>query len=756
MKEIKPIRILRWTLACLIVFMSISYLFGTGFFYAKAESGSITVTNISTESYEFNTAQSGYTDYGRLRVLPDTYSTIESIKITAATFKSFSFTHDFESTSFTTNSSGSGYAWYDKNASAIYWAFYNQPATGEIIITYNKYIFVNITGSASNVSTTDPMDSKHFCFFNDFGTFDCSGDKYEVQTTTTTTDYYNVSYIGNNFLINVTKGSINSKWFLNSSNSSSYTLESSFNRVPFTFLHYNNGLIAKVCILNGDCSSKLINSSGLVSGQGQISFEKSSYSVGEFPVIAWSLSNSNSSYEYYLLLTNPIGNSITLLSTIPISGSTTSLTSFDIAGTWKASIIALDKTCTLPTFFCWLPGDIVAGYTQVLSSQPFLVANITTNKTTYGFRETWNFTVKASGSNKYVIHAYDPNGLLFAVFPGTEVLGNQTILYSPISYTVNGTWTAKVYDIVNARYVAEVKYQIVPTLNGYYVGQLRIIEEKINLKEQNYFIVNYFTVDYTSNGSGIISILKPDQSVFSTISVANGTGKLIVSIPTDSPLGYWTATLVDQSAVYSDQVMVTRNGTVVSQNGTFVVFADKTTYNRLEIVKATYKFPANFDNLSLVLYDANSKIVATAKLPPPEQQLFGYATATIGTTGTSGIWTLALEDNNNVRRASTTFSVSSSAVLTPTPTPKTIQENTNALLSGNLVAILLIMFSFLGIGYEIGGFMGSVIGFGSGFIVLGVLQLVPQWSLFLFAIVVITAFAAMAGKTLVSSGGGND
>lgn len=734
------------------------------------DTGYINLTDTTGYSYTksgFSTGDGSPTSWLQLQFDTTDYNKFTSLNISGITSTWFYKISNASYGYCVSGCSGTIFGWYSKTGQQVGYDFSDDftVTNPNVVLAFYENIFdgnnieqISAGSTSEGVAASRPILIRTNANLAAIG----MGFQYNAVVGTQTSEYYNVTYeFPNYFRVRLDKqGPINTLNRIKNNSNYYFWNESdffSFNNVDKDAgqIHYTNfnGLYIQLYVASGASTIKLVNATGITGGGGGINtvtFTKSGYVVGEFPTINWSIQDYNSSYSYYLQLTNPINNSITLLDNIPTSGSTTSVYDLNTAGSWKSSIIALDNTCTLPTYYCWLPGDIAYAYTQVSSGESVLVANITANKTTYGYREVWNFTVRATGSNKYVIHAYDPDGYLFAVFPATAtgVSGNQTILYSPISYTVNGTWTAKVYDIVNARHVAEVEYQIVPTYQGYYVGQLRILEEKINLEEQN-----YFTVDYTSNGSGTISILRPDQSVFSTINAANGTGRQIVSIPTDSALGYWTAALVDQSAAYSDQVMVTRNGTIVSQNGTFVIFADKTAYNRHETVKATYKFPANFNNLSLVLYDANSKMVASAKLPAPVQQVFGYAIVTIGTTGTSGIWTLALEDNNNTRYASTTFRVSSTAAATATPTPKSIAENTNSLMSGNFITIILIMFAFLGIGYSIGGFMGSVMGFGSGFIVLGVLELVPQWSLFLFAIIVITAFAVVGGKSLVSSGG---
>jgi hypothetical protein len=450
-------------------------------------------------------------------------------------------------------------------------------------------------------------------------------------------------------------GSVSSKIEVRNKTAQKY-IEPTFNTNFFSYGYiYDNGLILKMSDSSGNYDQKTINSSiSGGTGAGAITTNKQNYIIGEAPIITWSITNPNSSYSYFLISTNPIGNTHTISSNIATSGSATDSYNFDVAGTWKESIIALDNSCTLATYYCWISGDILSTTVSVSSTQPALIANITANKTTYAYHEPWNFSVKATGTNQYIIKAFDPNGHLFAGFPSPAVSGNQTILYTPITYTLGGTWTAKVYDIVNAQYVAQTTFIINPTQGGYYVGQIHILEGSIDLAVQQ-----YFTVSYTSNGTGTITIKKPGGSTYTTYPSINGSGQDIITLSSSADIGYWSAILVDSANIYTSQVYVTKAGATTCLNGSFTIFTDKTAYLHGDIVQATYRFPANYNNISVVVYDSNNVKMVSALRPAPEAQLFGYAQITLGTSGTNGAWTIALEDFNKTRYASSTFTVGS-------------------------------------------------------------------------------------------------
>lgn len=79
---------------------------------------------------------------------------------------------------------------------------------------------------------------------------------------------------------------------------------------------------------------------------------------------------------------------------------------------------------------------------------------------------------------------------------------------------------------------------------------------------------------------------------------------------------------------------------------------------------------------------------------------------------------------------------------------------TDEFLSSGMMVVFIILIVFAAMGQVIGGLAGAVIGFGGGFLFSATFGLIPMWALFLFAILIITAFAVMMGKSVV--GGGQD
>lgn len=92
----------------------------------------------------------------------------------------------------------------------------------------------------------------------------------------------------------------------------------------------------------------------------------------------------------------------------------------------------------------------------------------------------------------------------------------------------------------------------------------------------------------------------------------------------------------------------------------------------------------------------------------------------------------------------------STAAATP---PTTIQDKTDDFLSSGMMIVFIILIVFVAAGAYIGGFAGAVVGFGGGFLFCASFGLIPMWALFLFAILIIAAFAFVASDKL--TGGGN-
>jgi len=676
---------------------------------ASAENGNIILSDDKILSYTnaLVTVTPSSSSFTTIHIDNANYNYISSFHIKPS--QATGFVHDFESTTFTITSGaigGTGYAWYDKNTSSVYYSFAGDTliTASTIVINPAKDIFANITMDATNKYSTKVIDSTHpAALWSCYGSpciniGEMPGDYGAVTVATRGTDTYSVLYLPNNlFTVSITKNPyISTKYFILGQNSE-YSRESSFNKVSIdnaTFT-YNDGLYLNATMASGIYLKVLVNSSGTTGGSdaGTITTDKQTYIIGEAPVITWNIITPNPSYSYFLISTNPIGNTHTISSNIATSGSATDNYNFDVAGTWKESIIALNNSCTLATYYCWISGDILSTTVSVSSTQPALIANITANKTTYAYHEPWNLSVIVTGTNQYIIKAYDPNGQLFAGFPSPAVSGNQTILYTPITYTLGGTWTAKVYDIVNAQYVAQTTFIINPTQGGYYVGQIHILEGSINLSAQQ-----YFTVAYTSNGTGIITIKKPDGSTYATYLSINGSGQDIITLSSSADVGYWSAVLVDQANIYTSQVYVSKGAGTTSANGSFTIFTDKTAYLRGDIVQATYRFPANYNNISIVVYDGNGVKLISSLRPAPEAQLFGYASITIGTSGTNGNWKLTLEDFNKTEYASAIFTVGNSPT-TPGGGGSTANTAANLLLVFTYTAFYG-MVIFIGIFYS--------------------------------------------------------
>lgn len=234
--------------------------------------------------------------------------------------------------------------------------------------------------------------------------------------------------------------------------------------------------------------------------------------------------------------------------------------------------------------------------------------------------------------------------------------------------------------------------------------------------------------------------------------LSNGSGALIYTLTNSSVTETWTLVGVNQSGetFYAVTEVVPE-----SSWGYSLSVSPNPAYN-LDTLYMTFTKPIWIDDY-VVVKDAGGTIVFTSGkgqtsgtyyIDPNKEYTYGTWTAywVLGEIGTV----------NKQGQDIFVFTVKNSAkpIIVPNTLPedKGLESQTTYFLeSGMLPAFLMIML-FAGTGMMMGGFSGSVIGFGGGFLFAAIFGFIPIWAVFLFAILIITAFAVMVSGKL--GGGG--
>jgi len=276
---------------------------------ANAETGNITISDDKLYDYSIANAGGGnQINFSKIIVDNTNYNYLSSFHFHPT---GITFVRDFEGSSFTFVSGATGTGgtvWYDKNQSAIYYVFSSDMViTGSIItILPNENIFANLTGLGGGgvtaaVSSTEPVA---LFTFNDAGHKNM-GTYHSVSVALRATDQYNVAYLTNNlFSVSITKNSyVDSKYFIHGA-VSSYSQESTFNKVNIVdaIFQYNDGLYLNATLASGAYTNQLINSTGISgyvppeesptdninpdTGVG-IVFDSSDYAIGDIANISW-------------------------------------------------------------------------------------------------------------------------------------------------------------------------------------------------------------------------------------------------------------------------------------------------------------------------------------------------------------------------------------------------------------------------------------------------------------------------------------
>jgi hypothetical protein len=230
----------------------------------------------------------------------------------------------------------------------------------------------------------------------------------------------------------------------------------------------------------------------------------------------------------------------------------------------------------------------------------------------------------------------------------------------------------------------------------------------------------------------------------------NGSASIIYVLTNSSPLEQWTLIGVNQS---NDTYVATANVNPESIFAYHIAVQPNPAYN-LDTLYLTFSKPVDNINDYVILADASGQTIET----------FQGTSATYYIDPTKsyqyGTWSAYWHDGANqcsvlgqgvCQGTLTTVKVLNGA--RPHTNASTVPIDQQNPLSGmvsnflsNILVPFMMMEIFVGGGALIGGPVGAIIGFVTGFLFLAVFGLMPTWSVLLFAISIILAFAILLGR----------
>jgi len=276
---------------------------------------SIEISNQYQKQYSTSDTVSG-NSFNMSKIYFDTtnYNYFDDFRINASgmPFQQLHFSHSFESTTGSIISGGSGevIGYYDSSSASVYLVCVSvcNIISSPFIIEYDKNIWVNVTSHpvfAFLSNNNAPNINSPLAIYSNSVTNPYLAFYYRVNLHSGVTDTFNVTYLTNNlFNIEVIKGkNLPTKWFINSS-TGTYSYESTFNILDFSFTdYYADGLKIAVTLSAGGVSELTLNTSGYVSSDYTLTANKTFYNLGEQINISYLIQNADTTnYNYFVKL----------------------------------------------------------------------------------------------------------------------------------------------------------------------------------------------------------------------------------------------------------------------------------------------------------------------------------------------------------------------------------------------------------------------------------------------------------------------
>jgi hypothetical protein len=730
----------------------------------SAESGSIVISDDKSYSYSTNSGcgvMSG-ANYSMIKVDNTDFNYLSSFHIHPA---STSFANQFESSSFTfvSGATGSGgVVSYDANQSAVYYVFTSDMVitSNLIIIQLNNNIFQNISSTAGMYNVNQPTLTQpvgiHLHNTNcGVGDGQVAGNYDSVNVALRAMDYYSVTYPFNGFFsVNITKNSyVPSKYFILGS-SSIYSQETTFNKVNISgaLFNINDGIILNATLSSGIFTRVIVNSTNCPNCLGggipqlpqypatgaNIYFDKSSYVIGDNVGITYYVANSTWSSYIFSCEMEFYENDIRKKSVVLSSGADY-LEYTPAAGTLKTNIVCglsrkIEGTASVSVF------PVSQSYIYLLNGTTAKAGAVS------NFSYRWGFT---PSTYRWInIYKYDSNQNTWIKESSNSVqtgsLAN-TLYTTSIIIKSAGKYAAELCDLNKQCPAAKIIFDSVylpnTPISNYSVSNITIINPQASYAQNDWlrFSTRVDATNFTTK-SVSVRLYNTGTTTAQTLQYISNeaeTNQVYLSSPMESGLLSLQLVGANGSGIF---VLAETPLTIsIIDAGGYALTADRYRVCKNEVVAVSAISPGS----------------ATVTFSTVPIQRFNFSGSKTWSIKIAQDVTVSLDVNGEQKKMIPIYvNASCGGTVTPPDTPGTGPEATTKFLSSGMLVVLIVMMIFAGAGQVIGGFSGAVIGFGSGFIFLSVFGYVPVWALFLFAIIAITAFAVMGGKSLVGGGDG--
>lgn len=797
MKDIPIKRILRYAFAVFIVLTISAYSNP-----ANAESGSLEIFAENVSEYHPVNSVSGKTPlFTSLAINNTQFNRINSVYVNYS--GKFVFNGmESDSTPFVVATgaltSCSGFVSYSRSSGAINYIFSGgcDINANTITLTLTNTSFFNNVGTSDTpvnwrANTVAPtVVNPVYIKTTDGNYLVANGDMWYIASlVTNVTNYYDVSYSGNIATVDITKTGAIVSTKVNISNSTALKLyETTFNTNGYsTSFTYDTGIALNMTDQQGNYDFVVVNSTNSTfpstptqgsggSPSGQINYNYNSATIGQTYGVNASITTANYSAAntYYI---HAYDSSNNIISGFPISFSTQNYNSskfwsFNTQGPYHTNLSYCGHTVfDIPDVLCTsgITSKTFLDTASVYIAPVTYAYSITTDKNSYLPGETIIYTINNPSPNKIYMDVFEDN--INIGFGVTELGLNIEIPAGVSGYTTSrtipdnlpkGNYTAY---LISAK-LSEASFEIFDST------EFNITTPS---STSNTLFLGWDRSTYTLGDSGKLTtvsdynsttvyVVSPGGANKTYLFPLNSTNNTIISF---NEVGIWKATLINNTdyKLYSN-VSVFAGSPIGNETFANCLFSanyvcwDNTQYEqgdpytisfRLEITTLTTYNPY------IVIINPNGKNIENISIngsyDSATNTYVGSASGSFTPQATTGIYYARLMPDQLGREGARTSSAAT-VIARVSSVPTTAGETTSTnLLNSGFFAALLIMIVFVGIGMEIGGGMGAIVGFGGGFIMSAIYDLVPTWSIYLFAILVLTAFAVMVGSKV--TGGGN-
>ena len=721
-----------------------------------AENGYINVSDSVSPTYtQTNTGSFKTINWSQMAFDATDFSFISTYYIQSANL--IGFGKDYDSTTFTyisgsTSEPGSGLVSYTKSIKAISFVFYgNKQIKGTLInITYaNTSFFAGIKESDSNirsqtVAVAVNVGKPVYVKTTDGEVFTGNADiTFIAGVSNDVANRYDVTYPNGNYaLVSIQKvgvATIATKTSV--SNSTAYEcLEQSFSVNDYNCAFpYTTGIKINMTVASGANVVKIINTTNSDFNQGGtntlvgIATDKNTtYASSDVLVYntTWSNFNTNDVYNVFLYNTNTSSGRViyTFPGTTKPTTSQFQLSDIDVGNNYLY-IVSFSQNRNI-------------GQSGTFSVRKSIVTSdsINTTKSSYAYLETVTIYGNATTLSRVIITPFDGQQTL-SRYAVTSAYSISTSLTSGRYFALlqrqattcpnpDGCWStiASKYFTVGSNNILSITW-IDPEGDNNGAAEMPVF---INVQYTNVTSSDYVTI---TSPSGVFINFSVSQYPYSYGFYINDMSR---------NLGVWSARITNSSNSSQYSVGIIS----VGKPGIFGGFGSGTA-----IMVVSSNTPCKRDSIRIGWQTSGiSKFAFLIRTPSMlfYNGTFSSQTGSVNVTFKSAdIYTAEIIDIGNLTTlAHQEISVSDCV----TSTSGTGTSGTDALLGGGMFAALLFMFVFATIGSEMGGVTGAILGFGGGFVFSAMYGLVPLWGIYLFAILVITAFAALVVSNITGTG----